>query len=69
MRNGDTLISHRFNSRVIEVDASGNIVFQQGSVNVTGNGFDPLNGPHDAKESGDFTGSSAPPSPGSLARP
>jgi|SRR5579863_172513 len=60
LRNGDTLISDQFNNRVIEVTHGGQIVFQQGKTNVTGNGFNRLNGPYDAKQIGDFTGLTPP---------
>ncbi len=56
LRNGNTLISDQFNDRVIEVNPQKDIVFQQGSLNMTGNHFDQLNGPYDAKEVGDFLG-------------
>lgn len=60
LRNGNTLISDQFNNRVIEVTPGGKIVFQQGMLNVPGNGFDQLNGPYDAKKIGDFTGLTPP---------
>lgn len=60
LRNGHTLISDQFNNRVIEVTPSGKIVFQQGKINVGGNGFNRLNGPYDAKVNGDFTGLTPP---------
>ena len=60
LANGHTLISDQFNNRVIEVTMSGKIVFQQGKINVGGNGFNRLNGPYDAKEIGDFTGLTPP---------
>jgi hypothetical protein len=60
LRNGNTLISDQFNNRVIEVNEGGRIVFQQGVLNVTGVGFDQLNGPYDAKAIGDFTGLTPP---------
>ncbi len=60
LANGDTLISDQFNNRVIEVTPGGHIVFQQGKTNVTGNGFNRLNGPYDAKQIGDFTGLTPP---------
>jgi hypothetical protein len=61
LSNGDTLISDQYNDRVIEVNSSGAIVFQQGSISLPGNGFNQLNGPYDAKEIGDFTGLTVPP--------
>lgn len=60
LRNGDTLISDQFNQRVIEVDLDGHIVFDQGTLNLAGNGFDRLNGPYDAKVIDDFTGLTPP---------
>jgi hypothetical protein len=60
LHNGHTLISDQFNNRVIEVNHEGKIVFQQGKINVGGNGFNRLNGPYDAKEIGDFTGLTPP---------
>jgi hypothetical protein len=60
LRNGDTLISDQFNNRVIEVNHEGKIVFDQGMINVGGDGFNQLNGPYDAKEVGDFTGLTPP---------
>lgn len=60
LHNGNTLISDQFNNRVIEVTPAGEIVFQQGMINVTGDGFNQLNGPYDAKQIGDFTGLTPP---------
>lgn len=60
LRNGNTLISDQFNNRVIEVTPAGKIAFQQGMLNVIGNGFNQLNGPYDAKMIGDFTGLTPP---------
>jgi hypothetical protein len=60
LRNGDTLISDQFNQRVIEVDLDGHIVFDQGVLNLAGNGFDMLDGPYDAKAVDDFTGLTPP---------
>jgi hypothetical protein len=63
LRNGNTLISDQFNNQVIEVNHEKNadIVFTQGKIATTGNGFDELNGPYDAKVIGDFTGLTPPP--------
>lgn len=58
--NGDTLISDQFNNQVIEVDHAGNIVFQQGEIAVSGDTFDLLNAPYDAKVNGDYTGLTPP---------
>lgn len=60
LRNGNTLISDQFNDRVIEVTHAGKIVFQQGTINAPGMGFNQLNGPYDAKVIGDFTGLTPP---------
>ena len=60
LHNGDTLISDQFNDRVIEVTKAGKIVFDQGDLNMPGNGFNDLNGPYDAKQIGDFTGLTPP---------
>ena len=60
LRNGNTLISDQFNNRVIEVTPAKKIVFQQGQLNVLGDGFNQLNGPYDAKAIGDFTGLTPP---------
>ncbi len=46
--------------RVLEVTPSGQVVFQQGAINMPGNGFNQLNGPYDAKVIGDFTGLTPP---------
>jgi Mala s 1-like protein len=60
LRNGNTLISDQFNNQVIEVNPDGKIVFQQGRIAVTGNTFDLLNAPYDAKVNGDYTGLTPP---------
>jgi hypothetical protein len=60
LSNGHTLISDQFNNRVIEVTMGKKIVFQQGALNVTGDGFNQLNGPYDAKVIGDFNGLTPP---------
>ncbi|RDS79674.1 hypothetical protein DWU98_16545 [Dyella monticola] len=60
LRNGDTLISDQFNNRVIQITKAKKIVFQQGELNVAGDGFNQLNGPYDAKQIGDFTGLTPP---------
>ena len=60
LRNGDTLFSDQFNNRVIEVTHGKQIVFLQGKLNVSGNSFNRLNGPYDAKAIGDFTGLTPP---------
>jgi hypothetical protein len=61
LASGNTLISDQFNHQVIEVDATGHVVFSYGQLNVAGNGAGQLNGPYDAKRIGDFTGLTPPP--------
>jgi hypothetical protein len=41
-------------------DPSGNTVFSQGKINATGNDFNELNAPYDAKVVGDYTGLTPP---------
>jgi len=60
LRNGNTLISDQFNHQVIEVNHDGKIVFEQGKIAVSGDGFNRLNGPYDAKVNGDYTGLTPP---------
>lgn len=60
LSNGHTLISDQFNNRVIEITMGKQIVFQQGALNVAGDGFNQLNGPYDAKVIGDFNGLTPP---------
>ena len=60
LRNGDTLISDQYNDQVIAVNRHGDIVFQQGQIQVDGNGFNQLNAPYDAKVVGDYTGLTPP---------
>jgi hypothetical protein len=60
LKSGNTLISDQYNNRVIEVTHDKQIVFDQGTLNVLGSGFDLLNGPYDAKAIGDYTGLTAP---------
>jgi hypothetical protein len=61
LASGNTLISDQFNHQVIEVDATGHVVFSYGQLNVAGNGAGQLSGPYDAKRIGDFTGLTPPP--------
>jgi len=56
LASGNTLIADQLNHRVIEVTPDKQIVFQQGQLNVPGNGDNMLNGPYDAKAINDFTG-------------
>lgn len=60
LKNGNTLISNQYDMQVIEIDTNQNIVFSQGTIAVSGNGFDLLNGPYDAKVVGDYTGLTPP---------
>jgi hypothetical protein len=60
LKNGNILISDQNNMQVIEVDAKQNIVWSQGTIAVSGTGFDMLNGPYDAKVVGDYTGLTPP---------
>ncbi len=60
LKNGNTLISDQFNQQVIEINPQSKIVFKQGAIGVSGNGFDQLNAPYDAKVIGDYTGLTPP---------
>jgi hypothetical protein len=60
LKTGNTLISDQFNDQVIEIDPNKNIVFSQGQIAVSGNGFNMLNAPYDAKVIGDYTGLTPP---------
>ena len=60
LKNGNTLISDQFNMQVIEIDPNKNIVFSQGQIAVSGNSFNMLNAPYDAKIVGDYTGLTPP---------
>jgi outer membrane protein assembly factor BamB len=60
LKTGNVLISDQNNMQVIEIDPSQNIVFSQGTIAVSGNTFDMLNGPYDAKVVGDYTGLTPP---------
>ena len=60
LHNGNTLISDQYNMQVIEITPNKSIVFQQGKIAVSGNTFDRLNGPYDAKVIGDYTGLTPP---------
>jgi hypothetical protein len=60
MCNGRTLISDQYNSQVIEIDRSGNILFSYGQIGVIGNGPNQLDAPYDAKEIGDSVGITPP---------
>jgi hypothetical protein len=56
LKSGNTLISDQNNHQVIEINHAGSIVFAQGAIGVSGNGFNQLNAPYDAKVIGEFTG-------------
>jgi hypothetical protein len=60
LKNGNTLISDQFNHQVIEIDPAQNIVWSQGTIGVSGTGFNMLNAPYDAKVVGDYTGLTPP---------
>ena len=60
LKNGNVLISDQYNMQVIEIDPKQNIVWSQGTIAVSGNTFDMLNGPYDAKVIGDYTGLTPP---------
>lgn len=60
LQGGDTVISDQFNHRVTVVDRTGALIRQFGNLNVPGYGLattmQGLNGPYDAKVTGDYTG-------------
>lgn len=60
LHNGNTLISNQYDMQVVEIDPNQNIVFTQGEIAVSGNSFNQLNGPYDAKVIGDYTGLTSP---------
>ena len=60
LKNGNILISDQYNMQVIEITPLKKIVFTQGKIGVSGNTFDLLNGPYDAKVIGDYTGLTPP---------
>ena len=60
LADGSIIISDQFNNRVLIVNPQR--AFQYGTVNVTGNGPDQLNGPYTAYVIGDYTGQTPPPS-------
>jgi hypothetical protein len=55
------IIADQFNDRAIIIDRNKTTDFQYGQTNVTGNGFDQLNGPYTAFLVGDYTGQTPPP--------
>jgi hypothetical protein len=60
LKTGNTLISDQFNHQVIEINGSGTIPFAQGSIGVSGDSFNLLSAPYDAKKLGDYTGITPP---------
>ena len=64
LKKGNTLISDQFNEQVIEVDATGAIVFTHGTIGVTGSDTNHLNAPCDAKVVDDYYGLTSPKSGG-----
>src|SRR5215470_2213575 len=59
LANGGIMIADQFNDRVLEVNAP--VKFQYGTINVTGNGPEQLDGPYTAYVVGDYTGQTPPP--------
>jgi hypothetical protein len=59
LSNGEIVIADQFNNRVLIVNPE--MQFQYGSINVTGNGTNQLNGPYTAYVIGDYTGQTPPP--------
>ncbi len=58
---GLTVILDQNNDRVIAVTQAGDIAFQQGKLNTSGEGFNLLNGPYSAYVIGNFFGLTPPP--------
>ena len=59
LADGSIMIADQFNHRVLIINPT--LQFQYGTVNVTGNGPDQLNGPYTSYVIGDYTGQTAPP--------
>ncbi len=59
LANGGIMIADQFNNRVLIINPA--VQFQYGTVNVTGNGPDQLNGPYTSYVIGDYTGQTPPP--------
>jgi outer membrane protein assembly factor BamB len=59
LANGSIIIADQFNNRVLMINPK--VAFQYGTLNVTGNGPDQLNGPYTAFVIGDYTGQTPPP--------
>jgi outer membrane protein assembly factor BamB len=60
LANGEIVIADQFNNRVMIVNPE--MQFQYGTINVTGNSPNQLNGPYTAYVIGDYTGQTPPPS-------
>lgn len=59
LANGEIMIADQFNDRVLLINPA--LQFQYGTINVTGNGPDQLNGPYTSYVVGDYTGQTPPP--------
>lgn len=59
LSNGTIIIADQFNNRVLMIDPK--LKFQYGTINVTGNGANQLNGPYTCYVIGDYTGQTPPP--------
>jgi uncharacterized protein (UPF0248 family) len=59
LSNGALSIADQFNNRVLIIDPK--VKFQYGTINVTGNGANQLNGPYTCFVIGDYTGQTVPP--------
>ena len=59
LSNGALSIADQFNNRVLIIDPK--VKFQYGTINVTGNGANQLNGPYTCFVIGDYTGQTPPP--------
>jgi hypothetical protein len=60
LKTGNIIISDQNNMQVFEIDPNQKVGFTQGTIGVSGNTFDMLNGPYDAKVIGDYTGITSP---------
>lgn len=61
LANGNISIADQFNDRAFIIDRQKTSEFQQGMINVVGNGFDQLDAPYTAFVIGDYTGQTRPP--------
>lgn len=59
LANGEIIVADQFNNRVMIVNPAMQV--QYGTINVTGNGPNQLNGPYTAYVIGDYTGQTPPP--------